>query len=95
MNPITLPVLSTHETGQHQSLRHFLFTHVDATVMKNLLLLVIGGILFFLCYRVSRLQAVYAAPGQELNQQQLVKTDIQQGVITSANNSLVMRVTGF
>ncbi len=76
----------------HQSTRPLIITHIDTQLMKNIVLLLIGGLLFILCYRVSRRQTAYVNANQATVQP--IQTMPQDPMIVHSSPSLVMRVAG-
>ena len=67
-------------------------TQYHSQLMKNIVLLFIGGLLFILCYQVSRRQAAYVYAKQASVQP--VKTLPQEPIIVHINTSLGMRFAG-
>jgi hypothetical protein len=65
MNQIPLTKVGTYSMGPRQPVHSMLFTHVDNTLMKNIFLVLIGSLLFLLCYRVSRWQTAYVNASQD------------------------------
>lgn len=92
MNQNRMTAVQTYNMEAQQSSRPMINTHVDTQLMKNIVLLLIGGLLFVLCYRVSRRQTAYVNASQASVQP--MQTAPQAPVITHTNPSLVMRVAG-
>ncbi len=92
MNQNPLTAVGTFDEKVHQHTRPMIITHVDNQLMKNIVLLLIGGLLFVLCYRVSRRQTAYVNANQASVQP--ANTQPQGSIIAHTNSSLVMRVAG-
>jgi|GEM_PF-5019218 len=90
MNHNRMTAVQTYDMEAQQSSRPMINTHVDTQLMKNIVLLLIGGLLFILCYRVSRRQTAYVNANQASVQP--VQVLPQEPMITHTNPSLVMRV---
>lgn len=92
MNQNLLPAVGTYDRETNQHTRPMIITHVDNQLMKNIVLLLIGGLLFVLCYRVSRRQTAYVNASQATIQPG--NPTPQAPIIAHTNSSLVMRVVG-
>ena len=84
--------VGTFEREINQHRRPMIITHVDNQLMKNIVLLLIGGLLFILCYRVSRRQTAYVNASQATIPP---ARTLPQEPIIAHTNSLVMRVVGY
>ena len=92
MNQNQMTAVGTYNMKAHQPIQPVIIAHVDTQLMKNIVLLLIGGILFVLCYRVSRRQTAYVNANQAVVQPQQLTP--QASVIPHNNPSLAMRFAG-
>lgn len=91
MNKNRLTTVGTLNLDAPHSVHPVPFTHIDSTIMKNILFLLIGGLLFVLCYRVSRWQTQYVN-ANPVNATQRV-TPVSP--LTNTNPSLAMKVSAY
>lgn len=88
-----MTAVGTYDMKAHRPIHPMIIAHIDTQLMKNIVLLLIGGVLFVLCYRVSRRQTAYVNANQAVIQPQQVRP--QASVIPHSNPSLAMRFAGF
>lgn len=91
MNKNRLATVGTLNLNDSHSVHRVPFTHIDSTMMKNIIFLLIGGLLFVLCYRVSRWQTEYVNANPVNNTQRVIPIS----PLSSTNSSLAMKVSAY
>ena len=92
MNQNRMTAVRTFDIVANQPTRPMIIVTIDTQLMKNIVLLLIGSLLFVLCYRVSRRQTAYVNANQA--NVQPIKTITQGSAIVHTNSSFVMRFAG-
>jgi len=87
-----MTAVQTCNMEAQQSSHPMINIHVDTQLMKNIVLIIVGGLLFILCYRVSRRQTAYVNANQASVQP--IQTVPQDPVIVPTNSLLVIRFAG-